>query len=446
MSGPSTSPLSDSFRRSWVRTTSYLYLGLGLVLSALALTGVEEAISAPGVFAWTWTIGLVSLYLLRQRHLNQALLLQSFGLIGAIGWLHHTVPSSDTGTYYALPQMAVMVLLANRYSPTAIVVSTIALLLGIRLFPAEPDPYWMSHSLNVVVVFGTTGYLTHRLRQGWEDDRASRERVLVELALSEAEQRDLWEQAVQADQAKSRFLANMSHELRTPLNAVLGYAELLEESSEDEDFQADAARIQAAGQHLLGIVDDILDLARVESGGRTPEATSFQLDALASELGEWLAPQVRSQRNTLTIDLPTITLLSDRLMLRQVLLNLLANSNKFTQGGALRLGAAVDGPDVVFLMQDEGIGMTADEMSRVWEPFQQANADVAKTFGGTGLGLTLVQRFCRALGGSVSLASAKGEGTIVTARIPIHLPEVRRTPAPGGSRDGEDPSGPRAMA
>ena len=238
------------------------------------------------------------------------------------------------------------------------------------------------------------------------------------------------EAAEHANQVKSAFLASMSHELRTPLNAILGYSELLKEELVDEgmeDFTADLDKINWAGRHLLSLINDILDLSKIEAGKIDLLLEDVDVAELLVQVQDAVAPLVSKNQNKLSVSCPDdmAILHTDQTRIRQVLINVMSNAAKFTENGTVSLDVerrAVGGSDqVVFRVSDTGIGMTAEQLERVFEPFNQADASTTKKFGGTGLGLTISQRFCDILGGQIGVESKPGVGTTFEVRLPLGL-------------------------
>jgi signal transduction histidine kinase len=228
---------------------------------------------------------------------------------------------------------------------------------------------------------------------------------------------------VAASKAKSAFLANMSHELRTPLNAILLYSEILQEDMKDpalDGLRHDAGKIQSAGRHLLGLIDDILDVSKIEAGRLRLELREIELRSFLQDLDATLRPLVEKNRNRFELEILNIPdhIYSDPTRLRQVLVNLLSNSAKFTKSGRVVLRAWAEGEHLLLLVQDNGIGMSQEQQLKVFEEFEQADESTTRKFGGTGLGLTLVKKFTDLLGGELSLQSAPGQGTTFTLRIP----------------------------
>ncbi len=242
-------------------------------------------------------------------------------------------------------------------------------------------------------------------------------------------------EAESANTAKSQFLANMSHELRTPLNAIIGYSEMLEEDARDsgeEDLVPDLQKIHSAGKHLLALINDVLDLSKIEAGKMELYVESFEVLPLVQQVSTTVQPLIERNANTLVLevnkDLGVIQ--SDATRIRQVLLNLLSNASKFTERGTITVRAArepsadgrADRDWVTFTVQDTGIGMTPAQLARVFEAFAQAEVSTSSRYGGTGLGLAISRRFCQMMGGDIAVASEPGRGTAFTVRLPAVAP------------------------
>ena len=230
--------------------------------------------------------------------------------------------------------------------------------------------------------------------------------------------------AIEANSAKSQFLANMSHELRTPLNAIIGYSELLIDDAEDDgngEYIPDLTKIQRAGQHLLGLINDILDLSKIEVGKLELYTETFEIADLISDVSNTITPMVDKNGNKLEIviqgELRTIN--NDLTKIRQSIFNLLSNAAKFTENGLIRvtISSPEPGSMVEFAVSDQGIGLTDAQMAKIFDPFTQADSSTSKNFGGTGLGLSISKEFCRMMGGDLVVESTFGEGSTFTMSV-----------------------------
>jgi signal transduction histidine kinase len=258
-----------------------------------------------------------------------------------------------------------------------------------------------------------------------QNQRIQEQYTVIEGALQSALEAN--ETAKRANQAKSAFLANMSHELRTPLNAILGYSEMLAEDAETAghaDIVPDLQKIQTAGKHLLGLINGVLDLSKIEAGKMRLYLETFDVARVVEEAAVTARPLVEKNDNRLEIHCPEDigSIREDVTKVRQVLLNLLSNAGKFTENGAVTLDVRRDvGPAgnwVLFRVTDTGIGMTPQQVERLFGAFVQADAGTMKKYGGTGLGLAITQKLCRLMGGDVEVQSAPGKGTTFTVRLP----------------------------
>jgi len=244
------------------------------------------------------------------------------------------------------------------------------------------------------------------------------------------------EAAAAASKAKSAFLAHMSHELRTPLNAILGYVELVRDEADERGMSqivADAGRMETAGQHLLQLIGDILDLSKIEAGQLRLNPVAFDLAQTLRELIEAMAPAMRRRSNTLVVEVllgPDRKIVGDPVCTRQIVFNLLANAAKFTEHGEINLSVNRDGPWIELRVSDTGIGMSAEQIVRVFEPFEQADTGTARRYGGTGLGLTITLGLIKLMGGALTVDSAVGVGTVFLLRIPADITAPRTPPGP----------------
>ena len=252
-----------------------------------------------------------------------------------------------------------------------------------------------------------------------------------------------------ANSAKSQFLANMSHELRTPLNAIIGYSEMLEEEAAErghDDYVPDLQKIRAAGRHLLALINDVLDLSKIEAGKMELHLDTFELRPALDAVATTVAPLIEKNGNTLRLELAADlgAMRADVTRVRQILFNLLSNASKFTEHGTITLTAAREpgaaGEAIVFTVRDTGIGMTPEQLGRLFQAFSQAETSTASKYGGTGLGLAISRMFAEMMGGSVAVASQAGAGTTFTVRLPreVRTPEERaaRLAAPEAGGDG----------
>ena len=230
-----------------------------------------------------------------------------------------------------------------------------------------------------------------------------------------------------AGQHKSQFLANMSHELRTPLNAIIGYSEILQEEVADlgqEGLVPDLKKVEGAGRHLLGLINDILDLSKVEAGRMDVFLEDVEVVPLLEEVRALIVPLAEKNGNVLELQLADDlgTIRTDRTKLKQSLLNVLSNGSKFTENGRLTLVSArfeTDQPMIRFAISDTGIGMTEEQLGRLFQAFSQADSSTSKKYGGTGLGLAISRQFCQLLGGDITVASRPNEGSTFTITLPV---------------------------
>jgi PAS domain S-box-containing protein len=286
--------------------------------------------------------------------------------------------------------------------------------------------YWFEISLSPL-------YTKHQEMMGqlmiWRDVTIQK---MAELALGRAR-----DKAEAASQAKSRFLANMSHELRTPLTAIIGYSEFLQEDCQINGYGElieDLETIRTEGNNLLSLINNLLDFSKVEAGKFSLYVEPFEVSVLLKELVRTVEPlmQKKSNQFKLQSDISASIMRCDRTKLRQVLLNLLSNAAKFTEDGMITLSVGpleASTPDLVaqtqtdwvrFQIQDTGIGMTPEQLQRVFHAFMQADESTSRRYGGTGLGLALSQSFCHMMGGVISVESELGVGSTFTVDMPLN--------------------------
>jgi signal transduction histidine kinase/CheY-like chemotaxis protein/putative methionine-R-sulfoxide reductase with GAF domain len=253
---------------------------------------------------------------------------------------------------------------------------------------------------------------------------------LVERQRAAETLREAKEAAEAASRAKSTFLANMSHELRTPLTGIIGYSELLQREIQSDNYTdliTDLTKIHKAGNHLLSIINDLLDLSKIEAGKMTLLIEDFDLVALLKEVGSTVLPLIAKNKNVfeISVDEKIGIVHSDLTKLRQIVLNLLSNASKFTQQGRVTLRAQrvrIDDVDYINIeVADTGIGISETQLSRLFQEFAQADPNTTRKYGGTGLGLALSRRLCKLLGGGITVESSVGKGSTFTIRVPASI-------------------------
>ena len=307
---------------------------------------------------------------------------------------------------------------------------------------AEAQDDWTS-----AIASGRAFMTEHRLRRidgAWrnmqvravplrDDDDELREWIgahtdITERRQAEADLVTAKEAAENANRAKSQFLANMSHELRTPLSAVIGYSEMLEEELEDiggPSLIDDVRKIQMNARHLLSMINDVLDLSKIEAERMTTYVERFDVATLLADVTATVGALVAKKSNRLTLDLGDESALgamsTDLVKLRQCLFNLISNAAKFCENGTIVLQARREAESLVFRVSDTGIGMTPEQLDRLFERFAQADDSTTRRFGGSGLGLAITRAFCRLLGGDVSVESVEGKGSTFTIIVPAML-------------------------
>jgi PAS domain S-box-containing protein len=279
----------------------------------------------------------------------------------------------------------------------------------------DDTPRWLLLTTEPMVFEGQQAMVS------WFYDYSERKRVAEELHVAR-------KQAELANAAKSTFLASMSHELRTPLNAIIGITEMLQEDARDfnrEDEVEPLDRVQRAARHLLALINDVLDLSKIEAGRMELHIESFLVAPLINDVVKTVEPMATKNANRLVVNCsPAVdSMRSDQIRVRQALLNLASNAVKFTENGTITITAQQredKGAEwITIVVADTGIGMTQQQMGKLFQEFSQADSSTTRKYGGTGLGLAISRRFCQMLGGDITVESEQGCGSTFT----IHLPK-----------------------
>ncbi|MCX7920021.1 MAG: response regulator [bacterium] len=285
--------------------------------------------------------------------------------------------------------------------------------------------------LGVLYIFKLNQKLD-RSQKALAKELEERKKILEELRIAK-------EAAEEANKAKSQFLAKMSHELRTPLNAIIGYSEMLQEEAQDigqTDFIPDLKKINSAGKHLLALINDILDLSKIEAGKMELFLETFDVRNVIEDVITTSKPLIDKNSNTLSLqvsgDLGTMR--ADMTKFRQILFNLISNASKFTEKGNITLTVSRETFNyqdwISVTVADTGIGMTPEQLQKLFKEFSQADSSTTRKYGGTGLGLVISKRFCEMMGGTISVESEAGKGTKFTVRIPAEVAPTESKPKP----------------
>ncbi|HEV8268041.1 MAG TPA: ATP-binding protein [Thermoanaerobaculia bacterium] len=317
----------------------------------------------------------------------------------------------------------------GRHNATAAIVALSGLAIGGAV--SETGPFvknGITQNESLLLLQGFMGTIAHTmlvLSAVVAQRRRATEHLEEQVAERTVAARESEERAVEANLAKSQFLASMSHELRTPLNAIIGYTELMRDRAGDVgavDFGSDLHNVETAAKHLLTLINEILDLSKIEAGKLALTLEVVDLVELASVVEATMRPMAARNGNALETVVEAggggLTVVADPTRLKQVLLNLLSNACKFTAKGKVSLRVFREGPDVVLRVSDTGIGLTPEQLGRLFIPFTQADATIARRYGGTGIGLAICKRLVELMKGEIAVASESGKGTVVTVRLP----------------------------
>jgi signal transduction histidine kinase len=349
-----------------------------------------------------------------------------------IGWEAATRTPAQLGTVRILFSTA-----RQRAARARVIGITAGMALACLLFGAAMQTLQLRALLRPLY---TLTDFTGRVAEGWLDRRVKVERMdeigRLAMAFNNMVERlgvtlVSKQEAEAANAAKGRFLATMSHELRTPLNAVIGYSQLLQEICQDrgiEGLTPDLERIERSGAILLQLVNQVLDYSKAEAEQIQLQPEPFDVRSVVEDVVSSVGPQVVKRNNRLKVSGETgpFPVSTDLLRFRQSLLNLVANACKFTEGGdisvELRREPSQWGDWVAVSIRDTGIGISADQQDRIFQAFTQADATTTRKFGGTGLGLSISRKFCRLMGGDITVESELGKGANFTMRLPAQLP------------------------
>jgi len=447
MSGGETATRDD------VRATAMIELGMGwprmpvAVIAALALAGIGHS-------GWAIAWGVVALLMEAANWRACRLTLEgapqakpafiTTSTLVAVMWTLLAVMlwnvDAEHGRVVAIATLCVMALYASAFAHHSarlllgsITPPTLALAFltgsqafdhGITLQDAAMVMVAAFFITPTIVISGLSCHLTYaRMWEAREKLAEERDALEQRVVARTAELAAATKRAEAANEAKSLFLANMSHELRTPLNAVIGYAEMLDEdlaADGKDDLRADAQRIHNSGRHLLRLVNDVLEVSKIEANRVDLHCETVDLGVVLRDVVDSVRPSADANGNCIDVSLdPDIgPLWIDAMRLHQCVLNLVANACKFTQAGMISIAAARDGAWFEVRVRDSGIGIAPEQMEKLFQPFVQADTSITRKFGGTGLGLSITRELARLMGGDVTAESAPGAGATFTLRIP----------------------------
>jgi signal transduction histidine kinase/CheY-like chemotaxis protein len=418
------------------------------------LAGANSAALGP-LFYQVLTLGSVGVFL-RNQNLATFRFRQELLILLAPVYVHVALGGFAASSAVVLwsflaPLIAVLFHGAKQSLPwfIAIVGTVVALALFEPMLARDVTPLSTGASIfffvmDIVAVTGLVYLAIRYFAALLANEKAGQIRLIAQLgeAASElssvlSQLRERNEALVEASEHKSRFLATMSHELRTPLNAIIGYSEMLQEDAEDQGEQSkvdDLQKIKLSGQHLLGLINDVLDLSKIEAGRMEFVEDHCLVPVLLDDVATVARPLADKRRNRLLVECAVTDgeLHTDITKVRQILLNLLSNAAKFTEAGTITLSArsSPDGQLMEFAVRDTGIGLTEEQLDRLFKEFSQAEASTSRRYGGTGLGLALSRKLARALGGDVTVTSTPGVGSTFTLTLPQGLARTAESPTP----------------
>jgi signal transduction histidine kinase len=371
------------------------------------------------------------------------------GLVAAAVTLAVTLAALAMWAFYRAPSMKSAIIAGGLFL-AAIVALHFTAMTALTLVPildARPVYGVSQWILGLLVGFGSFVFLMFGLAAAMLDTYLSDRQRLENLRLRDTvavrtaeletlliEQSALKERAEAANAERSAFFANMSHELRTPLNAIIGYSEMVAEELAFDDRHGDSLtdlnRILSSSKHLLALINDVLDLSKVDSGRMSFEAAPFDPKDVMIEAVDTIGPAAAANGNRIEtyIDASVGVAVSDSFKLKQCLLNILSNAAKFTTNGVISVSARRqligENECIVYEVKDTGIGMSSEQLSRIFHAFLQADSSIARRFGGTGLGMSITQRLAQLMGGDVSATSVQGEGSTFTLYVPANMCDI----------------------
>lgn len=415
-----TEPLQEEwlgFRRSVLGVSGAILALLGPFFAASEFS--SQSLPHNAALLLLMPIGLGTVGLAWTSRLRGAVALLVLGILPTIAWVHVFTERGDMAILYLVPVLVIGMVGSDRRSVLWVPAGILLIAIGLRLARLRcgvevDEGVWATSSFDVLTAILVTALLVELTLR-----RIDRNEAILADALDQGLR--LEEAARRASEEKSDFLARVSHELRTPLNAILGYAELLEEDEAVEvASRPDLGRIHAAGTNLLALIDDVLDLSKVEAGRMELDLQSVRLDRLLDGVRSVVQPLVARKGNRLLVDYAgDATVVLDERKVSQVLLNLLSNAARFTENGTITVVARLEPSVVVFTVTDTGIGIPQGRLHTLFEPFVQVSASTSTQFGGTGLGLALCDRFVRRMGGHIDVSSRVDEGSRFRVVLPI---------------------------